>query len=69
MERQPSIATSYDPLVGYDPALAGAKPYPLENPATLLDYLKTYISPTTGWLVGCYGLRIGGNCHVHGDED
>lgn len=42
-------ASSYDPLVGYDPVLAGNEPYPQEDPDTLFAYLTTYISPRNGW--------------------
>jgi alkaline phosphatase len=41
-------ATSYDPLIGYDPSRAGARPYPLEDPVGLLEYLKTGALPLPG---------------------
>jgi len=41
--------TAYDPIVGYDPALAGAKPYPLEDPPGLYAYVSSIKKPPFDW--------------------
>ncbi|HMA94340.1 MAG TPA: alkaline phosphatase, partial [Polyangiaceae bacterium] len=41
----PYSESTFDPVVGYDPGLAGSQPYPLQDPATALDY---YRGGTTG---------------------
>jgi alkaline phosphatase len=41
--------TSVEPSVGYDPDLAGTKPYPLEDPPSALTYYRGNTIGTTWW--------------------